>query len=112
MFGTATKNVTVLEKGISPPNLGKKTVSLFLEQIDDMTAYPRHSSHKNSESLGAFVDAVTDLSNASQGRKGGTRDTGWQNKHRNAIDAIKSATTLTTSLSYLHEEQHNILETC
>ena len=64
LFGTVTKNVTVLGKGISPSKLGKKTVSLFLEQIDDMTAYPRHSSHKNLESLGAFVDAVTDISNA------------------------------------------------
>jgi len=57
IFRNTTKNMSVREKGISPPNLGKKIVSLILEQIDDMTAYPRHSSHKNSKSLGAFVDA-------------------------------------------------------
>lgn len=57
IFRNATKNMSVREKGISPPNLGKKIASLILEQIDDMTAYPRHSSHKNSKSLGAFVDA-------------------------------------------------------
>ena len=31
LFGTGTNNVTVLEKGISPPKLGKKTITLFLE---------------------------------------------------------------------------------
>ena len=49
------KNVNNLEKGLAPTNLGKKTSSLFLEQIDDMVAYPRHSSHKTQESLGDFV---------------------------------------------------------
>jgi len=45
----------------APSQLGEKTVSLFFEQIDDMTVYPR-DLHKASESLGDFVEAVTDLS--------------------------------------------------
>ena len=31
LLGTATKNVTVLGNGILPSNVGKKTVTLFLE---------------------------------------------------------------------------------
>ena len=89
LFGVGIKNVVTLEKGLSPPRLGKTTISLFLEQIDDVTAYPRHSSDKTSESLGDFVEAVTDMNNASEGRKGGTRDTGWKNKHRNSLGSIK-----------------------
>ena len=61
LFGVDVKSVAVLERGIAPANLGKHTISLFLEQIDDMTAYPRHTHHKTSESLGDFVEAVTDL---------------------------------------------------
>ena len=41
LFGVDVKSVTVLEKGIGPLNLGKQTISLFLEKIDNMTAYPR-----------------------------------------------------------------------
>ena len=65
--------MTVLERGVAPKNLGKQTISLFLEQIDDMTAYPRHTHHKTSESLGDFVEAVTDLSNQSQAKQGGSK---------------------------------------
>ena len=71
LFGVDVKSVAGLERGIAPSNLGKQTISLFLEQIDDMTAYPRHTHHKTSESLGDFVEAVTDLSNQSQGKQGG-----------------------------------------
>ena len=47
------KNAKVgLERGLTPTGLGKNTTSLFLEQIGDMTAYPRHNHHKTSESLG------------------------------------------------------------
>ena len=81
----------MLERGLSPTGLGKNTVSLFLEQIDDMTAYPRHNHHKTSESLGDFVEAVTDLNNQSQMWKGGTKDSGWKHKYRNALDNIKMA---------------------
>ena len=89
LFGVGINNVNALENGLAPPGSGKKTVSIFLEQIDDMTVYPRHISHKNSEALGEFVDAVTDLSNHRDGRRGGTKDTGWQNKTRNALEYIK-----------------------
>ena len=75
LFGIGIKNVNVLEAGLGPSNSGKKTISIFLEQIDDMTAYPRHINHKNSEGLGEFVDAVTDMNNERDGRKGGSRDT-------------------------------------
>ena len=112
LFGVNVKNVVTLEKGLSPPKLGKATMTLFLEQIDDVTAYPRHSSDKTSESLGDFVEAVTDMNNASHGRKGGTRDTGWKQKHRNSLEGIKSSEKLSSALSYLLEEQHNVLETC
>ena len=80
LFGVDLKNVVNLEKGLAPANLGKKTASLFLEQINDMAAYPRHSSHKTQESLGDFVEAVTDLSHQQQGQRGGVRDTGWKSK--------------------------------
>ena len=112
IFGVGLKNVNVLEAGVAPPSLGKKTISIFLEQIDDMTAYPRHVNHKNSEGLGEFVDAVADLNNQRDGRKGGSRDTGWRNKTRNALEYIKSSDGLNSAISYVLEEQHNILETC
>ena len=112
LFGVDLKNVNHLEKGLSPKNLGKQTASLFLEQIDDMAAYPRHSSHKTQESLGDFVEAVTDLSHQQQGQRGGVRDTGWKGKTRNSLDYIKNSQDLNTALSYLMEEQHTIMETC
>jgi len=31
LFGVWIKNVNALEKGLAPSNLGKKTISLFLE---------------------------------------------------------------------------------
>ena len=55
LFGLDIKSVNVLERGLAPTGLGKNATSLFLEQIDDMTAYPRHTHHKTSESLGDFV---------------------------------------------------------
>jgi len=113
LFGLGIKNVNTLEKGLAPHGLGKHSISLFLEQIDDMTAYPRHVSHKNSEALGDFVEAVTDLSYHKEGRRaGGTKDTGWKSKQRNALEAIKGAEGLNNALNYLHEEHHTILETC
>ena len=112
LFGLDVKNVNTLEKGLSPHNLGKKTASLFLEQIDDMAAYPRHSSHKTQEALGDFVEAVTDLNHHQQGRRGGVRDTGWKSKSRNSLDLIKNGQDLDAALSYLMEEQHTIMETC
>lgn len=96
--------MATLEKGLSPPKLGKATMTLFLEQIDDVTTYPRYSSDKTSESLGDFVEAVTDMNNASHGRKGDTRDTGWKQKHRNSLDGIKTLEKLSNALSYLFEE--------
>lgn len=72
LFRVSLKNTVTLEKGISTLKLGKTTMTLFLEQNDGVTAYPRHSSDKTSESLGDFVEVVTDMNN-----KGGTRDTGW-----------------------------------
>ena len=80
LFGVGIKNVNVLEKGLGPKSLGKKSTSLLLEQIDNMTAYPRHVGHKNLEALGEFVEAVTDLNNHQDGRRGGTKDTGWRGK--------------------------------
>ena len=85
LFGVNLKNVINLERGLAPSNLGKHTISLLLEQIDDVTAYPRHANHRNSEGLGDFVEAVADISQDRQGRKEGSRDTGWKGKTRNAL---------------------------
>ena len=68
LFGVDLKNVNNLEKGLAPPNLGKRTITMFLEQIDDVTAYPRHANHKTNESLGDFVEAVADMHQHCQGR--------------------------------------------
>jgi len=63
LFGVDIKRVNVLERGLARTGLGNNSTSFFLEQIDDKTSYPRHSHHKTSESLGEFMEAVTDLSN-------------------------------------------------
>ena len=76
LFVVDIKHVNQLEKGLAPPNLGKRIVTIFSEQIDDVTAYPRHENHKNAESLGAFVEVVTDIHHHCQRRKEGKRDTG------------------------------------
>ena len=70
------------------------------------------NNHKNSEGLGEFVDAVANIKNERDGRQGGARDNGWRNKTRNALEYIKSMDSLNAAISYLLEEQHNILETC
>jgi hypothetical protein len=111
LFDINIKSVTALEKGLAPENLGKRTVMLFLEQIDDMTAYPRLSREKNSDSIGDLVTAVSDLHTQKQDHRGGAMDTGWKNKNRNVLMQVKNAEELNTILSYLLEEQHNILET-
>ena len=69
-----------------------------------MTSYPRHSNHKTSESLGEFVEVVTNLSNANQSRKGGTRDTGWKSKHQHDLNSIRSVDAINNALTYLLEE--------
>ena len=55
LFGVDIKSVNVLERGLAPTGLDKNSTLLFLENIGDMTAYPRHNHHKTSESLGNFV---------------------------------------------------------
>jgi hypothetical protein len=112
LFEIDLKNVVNLEKGLAPSKLGKRTTSIFLEQIDDVTAYPRHANHRSSKGLGDFVEAVADLNQERQGRKEGTRDTGWKGKTRNALGYIKTSDELGAALSYLLKEQHTILETC
>ena len=112
LFGFDIKNINALEANLAPENLGKKTASLFLEQIDDMAAYPRHSGQKTQESLGDFVEAVTDLNHQQQGQRGGVRDTGWKSKTRNSLDYIKNSHELDVALTYLAEEQHTMMETC
>ena len=111
LFGLDIKSVNVLERGIAPTDLGKNTTSFFLDQIGDMIAYPRHNHHKTFESLGDFIEAVTDLNNQSQMRKGGMKNSGWKHKSRNALESIKSGEDLNVALAYLIEEQHTILET-
>jgi len=116
LFRVGLKNVMTLEKRLAPASLGKKTGSLFLEQIDDMTAYPRHTNHKNSEGLRDFVEAVTYLINLRGGRQGGALDLGWKVKHRNSMETIKITKYLSNALTYLLGEQHSNIkpfsETC
>ena len=75
LFGVGLKHVNNLEKGLAPAKLGKCTVTLFLEKIDDVTAYLRHANHWSNE-LGDFVEAVADMNQQHAGRKEGARDTG------------------------------------
>ena len=106
------KSVANSEAGLTPKNIGEKTFALFLDQIDDMIAYTRHSSQKSAEGLGDSVEAVSDLNQSRQGSKAGNRDNGWKAQKRNALDNIKNSEDLNAALSYLLEEQHTILETC
>ena len=78
LFGIDIKSVSNLEAGLTPVNTSKKTSSLFLDQIDDMTSYPRHSNQKSANGLEDFVEAVSDLNQHRQGRKVGSRDNGWK----------------------------------
>jgi len=55
LFGFGLRNVLTLKKGHTPSALGKKTISLFPNQIDDMTAYSRHTNHENLEGLKDLV---------------------------------------------------------
>ena len=112
LFKVNTKNVNGLETGLSCKGLGKHTLRLLLEQIDDMTAYPRHSSTNTTEGIGELVEVVTSFKHQDQERQGGTIDTGWKHKNRNVLGGIKSPSDLNDVLTYLLEEQHAILETC
>ena len=78
LFGIDIKSVSNLEAGLTPAKIGKKTSSLFLDQIDDMTSYPRHLSQKSAEGLGDFVEAVSDLNQHRQDQTIGSWDNGWK----------------------------------
>ena len=112
LFNVNLKNVDALEDGLGISGLGKTTLRLLLEQIDDMTAYPRHSSTNTTEGLGELVDVVSNFSNQDQERHGGVTDTGWKHKHRNVLVNIKDSAGLTDVICFIQEEQHTILETC
>ena len=112
LFNVSIKNVNGLEQGLGPSGIGKKTRHLLLEQMEDMTAYPRHSSTNATEGIGELVEAVTGFKHHEQEKLGGSSDTGWKHKNRNVLGSVKSATDLNNILSYLLEEQHTILETC
>ena len=67
LFGIDIKSVSNLEAGLTSTKISKKTSSLLLDQIDDMTSQPRHSSQRSAEGLGDFVEAVSDLNQHRQG---------------------------------------------
>ena len=92
LFGVDLKMVNRLEKDPALLNLGKHIITMFLEYIDDVKAYLLHANHKTNESLGNFVEVVTDLQHHCQGRKEGIKDIGWKVKSRNAIEYIKPPT--------------------
>ena len=112
LFNISIKNVNGLEEGLGPSGIGKTTRHLLLEQIEDMTAYPRHSSTSATEGIGELVEAVTGFKHQEQEKLGGSNDTGWKHKNRNVLGSVKSSNDLNNVLSYLLEEQHTILETC
>ena len=58
--------MTALEEGYlhsSLLSLGKKTTVLLLDQVDDMTAHPRHISARNMESIGYLEEMVKGIDN-------------------------------------------------
>ena len=115
VFGVRLKKVNNIEKGISPPGLGKRTMYLFLEQIENMTAHPHHSNTTSNEGLGKLgklVKVVTNFQTESQERRGEITDTGWRHKNRNVLASIKTSFDSNTVLSYLLEEKHTMIKTC
>jgi len=112
LFGVSFKNIDRLEQGLAPSGLGKRTVHLFLEQIEDMLAYPRYHNTKSSEGVGELVQVVTTMNSHAQGKRGGLTDMGWKTKHCNSLAYIHSSEELNEALTYILEEQHTFLETC
>jgi len=76
-----------------------------------MNAYSQYKYHKTSESIGNFVETLTDLNTQAQSHKGGTKDRWWKDKSRKALESIKSGEDLSAALAYLREAQYPILET-
>ena len=91
--------------------MGKRTVHLFLEQIEDMSAYPCHHNTKSSEGVGEIVQVVTAMNSHAQGKRGGLTNMGWKTKHHNSLACIHSSEELNEALTYILEEQHTFLET-
>ena len=112
LFGVNLKNVNALEEGLGIPGIGKTTRRLFLEQMEDMTAYPRHSNTNTTEGIGELVEGLSSFRNQDQERRGGVTDTGWKHKHRNVLANITSSRGLNEVIVFIQEEQHTILETC
>ena len=112
LFGVELKNVHALEEGLGISGIGKTTLRLFLEQMEDMTAYPRHSSTNTTEGLGELVEGLSNLRNQEQERRGGVTDTNWKNKHRNVLASITNSKDLNEVICFIQEEQHSILENC
>ena len=112
LFGVNLKNVNALEDGLGISGIGKSTLRLFLGQMEDMTAYPRHSSTNTTEGIGELVEGLSSIRRQSQERQGGVMDTGWKNKHRNVLASITNPVSLNEVICFIQEEQHTILETC
>ena len=82
LFRVDIKSVPKLEVGLSPSNISKKTDSLFLDKVDNMTAYPCYSSHKAEQGLGDFVEAVSDLNQSQQSHEVDTGVMGGRHRNR------------------------------
>lgn len=93
-FGVNLKNVDALEDGLGIVGIGKTTLCLFLEQMEDMTAYLRHSSTNTTEGIGELVEGLSSIRNQNQERHGGIMDNGWKNKHRNVLASITNSGSL------------------
>ena len=85
---------------------------LFLDQIDNMSAYPRHFNTNSSEWIEELVEVITVMNFRKEERKGGATDYGWKNKHCNSLKNIIKPDNLIEVLTYILEEQYNLLETC
>ena len=62
LFNVNIKNINGLEDGLRSSGIGKTTRCLLLGQMEDMTAYPHHSSTIAAEGIGELVEAVTGFS--------------------------------------------------
>ena len=68
------KNVDTLSKDLVPQGLGMRTMHLFLEQVNDISAYHRHQRSRSTEGVGEQVEAFISMNTYSQEQKCGLTD--------------------------------------
>ena len=63
------KNINALEEGLGISGIGNTTLCLFLEHMEDMTAYPHHSSTNTTEGIKELVEDLSNLRIQEQDRR-------------------------------------------